>query len=349
MSETPETQTAAAEETTPDAEAPAAADASTEPTEQAEAEADKTEVEKPEAASAAREAAKWRKQFREAESQVAALTERLTALQRREVERLASADMADPEDLWRSGVELTELLDEDGNVEIQGARGLDLSMAFAARRVLVTVEEIVPRGTFQRSAAPRAFILGRSFVTAVAHVPFGAYPTSCVPYYAADYRELAGLNRTTPLIAPGLRERHRQRQGPRLRRLHAEGRIVTWADDPDWFAAVKSQAVQALRDGLRPEARQRRRALWDEARRARQGAWRRARNLAGERATPEQIAAGIRRGTITCERCGAVVPRTGTRQRLCPDCRREHERAYQREWKQRKRARGALRGAARTA
>jgi len=117
MSETPETQTAAAEETTPDAEAPAAADASTEPTEQAEAEADKTEVEKPEAASAAREAAKWRKQFREAESQVAALTERLTALQRREVERLASADMADPEDLWRSGVELTELLDEDGNVD----------------------------------------------------------------------------------------------------------------------------------------------------------------------------------------------------------------------------------------
>lgn len=166
---------------------------------------------------------------------------------------------------------------------------------------------------------------------------------------AADYRELAGLNRTTALMAPGLRDHQRTVQAPRLRRLHAEGRIVTWADDPAWFAEVKSQAVQALRDGLRPEARQRRRALWDEARRARQGAWRRARNLAGERATPEQIAAGIRRGTITCERCGAVVPRTGTRQRLCPDCRREHERAYQREWKQRKRTRGALRGAARTA
>jgi glutaconate CoA-transferase subunit A len=83
--------------------------------------------------------------------------------------------------------------DDDGNVEIQGARGLDLSSAFAARRVLVTVEEIVPRGTFQTSAAPRAFILGRSFVTAIAHAPFGAYPTACIPYYTADYRELLRL------------------------------------------------------------------------------------------------------------------------------------------------------------
>jgi len=100
--------------------------------------------------------------------------------------------------------------DEDGNVEIQGARGLDLSMAFAARRVLVTVEEIVPRGTFQRSAAPRAFILGRSFVTAVAHVPFGAYPTSCVPYYAADYRELHRLT-SAETLEPQSPEPERQR------------------------------------------------------------------------------------------------------------------------------------------
>jgi glutaconate CoA-transferase subunit A len=83
--------------------------------------------------------------------------------------------------------------DEDGNVEIQGARGLDLSSIFAAKNVLVTVEEIVPATTFQTNAARRAFIVPRSFVTAIAQVPNGAYPTSCLPYYATDYRELLRL------------------------------------------------------------------------------------------------------------------------------------------------------------
>src|SRR5215218_2618897 len=49
--------------------------------------------------------------------------------------------------------------DADGNVEIQGGRGLDLSSIFAATKVLATVEEIVPVGTFQTDAAPRSFIL----------------------------------------------------------------------------------------------------------------------------------------------------------------------------------------------
>jgi acyl CoA:acetate/3-ketoacid CoA transferase alpha subunit len=83
--------------------------------------------------------------------------------------------------------------DEAGNVEIRGARGLDLSCAFAAKRVLVTVEEIVPAGFFPAGASPRSFVLPRSFVAAVAPAPFGAYPTSCLPHYPTDYRELLRL------------------------------------------------------------------------------------------------------------------------------------------------------------
>jgi glutaconate CoA-transferase subunit A len=83
--------------------------------------------------------------------------------------------------------------DADGNVEIQGGRGLDLSCIFAAREVMATVEEIVPAGTFQLGAAPRSFILPRSFVTGIAQAPFGAFPTSCLPYYPTDYRELLRL------------------------------------------------------------------------------------------------------------------------------------------------------------
>lgn len=84
--------------------------------------------------------------------------------------------------------------DREGNVEIQGARGLDLSMIGAAKQTFVTVEEIVETGEIGR--APRSFALPRAFVRAVACVPFGAYPTSCLPYYATDYGRLLAYMRS---------------------------------------------------------------------------------------------------------------------------------------------------------
>jgi glutaconate CoA-transferase subunit A len=86
--------------------------------------------------------------------------------------------------------------DEAGNVEIFGARGMDATAAFAARRVLVTVEEVVPSaelGTLRNS-----FVLPRHFVHALAVTPAGAYPTSCLPYYAADFAELARVTAQSP-------------------------------------------------------------------------------------------------------------------------------------------------------
>ncbi|MGC2637191.1 MAG: CoA-transferase, partial [Acidobacteriaceae bacterium] len=77
--------------------------------------------------------------------------------------------------------------DRAGNIEIQGSRGFDIALLGAAQTVLVTAEEIVEPGEL---GAPRAFLLPREFVPAVAHQPWGAWPTSCLPYYATDYREL---------------------------------------------------------------------------------------------------------------------------------------------------------------
>lgn len=77
--------------------------------------------------------------------------------------------------------------DRDGNIEIQGSRGFDWSLLGAAQTVLVTAEEIVEPGEL---GMPKSFLLPREFVTAVAHAPWGAWPTSCLPYYATDYREL---------------------------------------------------------------------------------------------------------------------------------------------------------------
>ena len=80
--------------------------------------------------------------------------------------------------------------DHAGNIEIQGARGYDLALLGAAKKVLVTVEQIADTGKLGDS--PRAFVVPKEFVTAVAEVPWGAYPTSCLPYYSTDYQELLG-------------------------------------------------------------------------------------------------------------------------------------------------------------
>lgn len=78
--------------------------------------------------------------------------------------------------------------DTAGNVEIYGARALDLAVVGAARQVLVTVEEIVPEGALRHNG--RQTILTRNLVTAIAEVKGGAYPTSCLPCYATDYRRI---------------------------------------------------------------------------------------------------------------------------------------------------------------
>ena len=79
--------------------------------------------------------------------------------------------------------------DEVGNVQILGPLALDLAMVGAAKKVLVTVEETVPAGTL--AAAGRQTVLLRSQVTAIATVPGGAWPASCLPFYVTDYAALA--------------------------------------------------------------------------------------------------------------------------------------------------------------
>ncbi|MGH3585176.1 MAG: CoA-transferase, partial [Pseudonocardia sp.] len=81
--------------------------------------------------------------------------------------------------------------DAHGNVEIAGSRGLDVSLVHAARRVVVSVERVVPTGELGRLR--HSVVLPREFVDAVAVVPSGAYPTSCLPYSVADYPRLREL------------------------------------------------------------------------------------------------------------------------------------------------------------
>jgi len=89
--------------------------------------------------------------------------------------------------------------DTAGNVQMIGTSASDLDMAMAAKRVIVTVEEIVSEDRIR--ADKSATTLFRNDVDLVIHCPMGASPCSSVPYYSAHLlqmqKDVAGLNPKT--------------------------------------------------------------------------------------------------------------------------------------------------------
>lgn len=74
--------------------------------------------------------------------------------------------------------------DPAGNIQIEGTAGSDLELAKAAKRVIVTVEEIVPTDGLREN--PFKTKIPRIYVDVVVEQPFGAHPTSLVPSYVGD-------------------------------------------------------------------------------------------------------------------------------------------------------------------
>ena len=74
--------------------------------------------------------------------------------------------------------------DRRGNVLLWGILGVQKEAAMAAKRVIVTVEEIVD----SLDAPPNACILPSAVVTAVCHEPGGAFPSYAHGYYVRDNR-----------------------------------------------------------------------------------------------------------------------------------------------------------------
>lgn len=74
--------------------------------------------------------------------------------------------------------------DRRGNVLLWGILGVQKEAVLAAKRAIVTVEEIVD----ELDAPPNACVLPRWVVTAVCPVPFGAHPSYAQGYYARDNR-----------------------------------------------------------------------------------------------------------------------------------------------------------------
>lgn len=78
--------------------------------------------------------------------------------------------------------------DDEGNAQWDGTSGPDVEMAKAAKRVIVTCEEIVERSVIVEHAHMTK--LPAYYVEAVIEAPFGAHPTSHVPAYGMDAWEL---------------------------------------------------------------------------------------------------------------------------------------------------------------
>lgn len=73
---------------------------------------------------------------------------------------------------------------EDGTIRIKGLSFADLEQARAAKRVIVSCEEILP--TEQIRKDPDQNSLPPFLVDAIVPAPFGAHPTACYPFYDYD-------------------------------------------------------------------------------------------------------------------------------------------------------------------
>jgi len=89
--------------------------------------------------------------------------------------------------------------DAAGNVQMIGTSASDLDMAMAAKKVIVTVEEIVSDDEIRQNKS--ATTLFRTDVDMIIHCPMGASPCSSVPYYSAHLlqmqKDVAGLHPKT--------------------------------------------------------------------------------------------------------------------------------------------------------
>jgi glutaconate CoA-transferase, subunit A len=77
--------------------------------------------------------------------------------------------------------------DQHGNLHIEGPPVADILFAKASKKVIATVEEIIPN----QELAKKGVTIPYFYVTAICDVPYGAHPTSCYPRYAYDREHTA--------------------------------------------------------------------------------------------------------------------------------------------------------------
>src|SRR5579871_485666 len=82
--------------------------------------------------------------------------------------------------------------DREGNVLVEGIVGVQKEAVLAARRAIVTVEEIVDS---LNTLSPNALVLPAWAVSAIVHAPRGAHPSYAHGYYARDNNFYSGWDK----------------------------------------------------------------------------------------------------------------------------------------------------------
>ncbi|PZN71154.1 MAG: acyl CoA--acetate/3-ketoacid CoA transferase subunit alpha [Candidatus Methylumidiphilus alinenensis] len=77
--------------------------------------------------------------------------------------------------------------DAHGNLHIEGPPVADILFAKASKKVIATVEQILPTGQL----AEKGVTIPYFYIAALSEVPYGAHPTACYPFYAYDRRHTA--------------------------------------------------------------------------------------------------------------------------------------------------------------
>src|SRR2546426_3558872 len=85
--------------------------------------------------------------------------------------------------------------DREGNAHLWGNLGLTAEAAFAARRTIVTCEEIVPEEVIRSD--PNRTVIPGFLTTAVVEEPGGALPSSVQAYWRRDFEPFLPYHRTT--------------------------------------------------------------------------------------------------------------------------------------------------------
>jgi glutaconate CoA-transferase subunit A len=97
--------------------------------------------------------------------------------------------------------------DRSGNVQMWGILGAQQEAAYAADKVIVTVEEIVDEGVVRSD--PNRTVIPAHAVDAVVHCPGGAHPSYAQGHYDRDnafYREWTPISRDRQAILAWVRE-----------------------------------------------------------------------------------------------------------------------------------------------
>lgn len=117
--------------------------------------------------------------------------------------------------------------DAEGNAQWNNTSGPDIEMAKAAKKVIVTCEEVVGRDVIVANSHMTK--VPGYYVDAVIEAPFGAHPTSHVPRYAMDAWELmdyAGVAGSDDIAVYVDRIRNESEPGYRDRVLSGRDKVL---------------------------------------------------------------------------------------------------------------------------